>query len=450
MKRLIFVTSLLPLAIAANAEEVCVDYLIQHFKEQTWKDACISWLESNEQGGTGGGSAAMMQMQSCPPTPQKHVFDLVFSQNQPLAENNQREPFIAVDPSPGNAGRAFVLAITAPEGNGTGFLSSRTSDSGQSWESKRIGNAANGPIPAALADPWAIFTDHETLFIAYLYDNSLPHPMVAPMSTPSVVAMSTDGGDIFSFVDALGEEISSSNSDRPSLATGPGGAHGTLWLMTDAGTNAPIVVYGAALDSQGEISVDACGPSLGSFCEVQDISGAPGFRPGHLAIGPAGEVLATFLRPVPGTPGVPGTTEVFAVTDLDGLGPATFPDPEAVLGGLCPPMAPSGMDCIYPVVTTNVFWGLEDFPPREPRMGPQHPSREATRPRLPGDDERGTPGQRRHEHRPLLLGRPGPILDGSGYGERRRRADGPQRGAQPVLAPCGSRPVDRRRNRRLV
>lgn len=103
---------------------------------------------------------------------------------------------------------------------------------------------------------------------------------------------------------------------------------------------------------------------MGSFCYTQVIANETSafrtsemlndVRPGHIAVGPSREVAATFLRALDLGSELVDRVEIFAVVDPDGLGPLEFPNPNDTPNPFCPPLAPAGMGCIYPVAVTNL------------------------------------------------------------------------------------------------
>lgn len=156
---------------------------------------------------------------------------------------------------------------------------------------------------------------------------------------PTIVARSDDGGVNLVFVEALDIEDS---TDRPSLATGPakgpldlplvgfGGAvaDGSLWAIYRNQGDDSIVVRGAALNAAGNPILDFCGAGTGYFCVNQTIAldgAVPSTLvfPGHIAVGPSGQVLATYIR---FTDLNNGPTDILAALDGDGLrSDMTFP-----------------------------------------------------------------------------------------------------------------------------
>jgi hypothetical protein len=161
--------------------------------------------------------------------------------------------------------------------------------------------------------------------------------------------MSSDGGASFAFVEAVDAPLAF--TDRGSMATGPGGvfAVGSLWVIFEDRGAQTITVAGAALDAAGSPVLDSCGPGTGFFCNRQVIAVPSGdiLFPGHVAVGPSGQVLATFFRKL----GIPsGAMDVFVAIDPDGLGPEPFVEPPGV----------------NPVLLTNIGF-VEKIAPHMPR-----------------------------------------------------------------------------------
>jgi hypothetical protein len=354
---------------SAAASDVCMEFLAQHPQDDKWLQECLDWLEQWEQpapfpaaspeaaGSEGGDPAAS----SGTGTPRLEAPRHVGASNPAVAAFNQNEAFIAVDPSPVGGGRAFAISKTHPFVNGLfAAYSSDPTDPGTSWNAAKIAVGPGGAIPGARGDPWAVFNDYGELFISYIYEENISDPTfgIPAGVRPTIVAQSGDGGASFTFVQAIEP---AGRTDRPSIAMGPGGSaapNGSLWLIykdqtiEDAGR---IVVRGAALGANGDPTEDFCGVGTGFFCYAQIIAEddpvAGIVTPGHVAVGPTGQVLATYTRL--SNPPAPGPTRIFAVLDADGLGTAQ---------GFPPATPPS----TNPVLTTNVGF-LDDIPPHTHR-----------------------------------------------------------------------------------
>jgi len=245
----------------------------------------------------------------------------IAASNLPLALGNQFEASIAVDPSPGNGNRMFVLGMTEPFANG---LLAATSADGTSWIPSLIataGDCPTGTLPAGRADPWAVFSEQGKLFISY----------IAQVGSGAVIAMSSDGGETFTCLEELFDVTTGLAADREMMAVGISvhpGAAGSLWVVY-SGRSEPrtVVVRGAALDANGDPILGFCGTDTGYFCTTQVVATATQSNfvfPGGIAVGPSGEVAVSFLQN-PGFFAEP--VELFVAIDGDGLGPGTFTSP---------------------------------------------------------------------------------------------------------------------------
>lgn len=212
-----------PAPVLAAEANLCTDYLVRHLGDERALRACMDWLASIQPLSNTVSPEQTTATSSGCETPQVHLFA-----GSGLAVGNQREPFVAVDQARSlPEGRTFALAVT--DSNPSRIIRTYTTDSGVTWNAGTVG--AGDGLPTGLADPWAVFTDHGTLFISYLNDGAVPYaPYPAiDMTRATVIAVSDDGGATFDFVDGLGGTPASPQSDRGSLAAGPGGLHGAVW-----------------------------------------------------------------------------------------------------------------------------------------------------------------------------------------------------------------------------
>lgn len=356
--------AILGVASQATAENVCIGYVTFHPDKPAWKQACLDWLAENEStapspfGFTQG--AASTQQNSAASGLSFSVGSAlhVSADDLGLAAENQPEVFIAIDPTAPSEG-AFVLSNQSPLATKDGIRGAYWGLDPQTlqlkWTPRKIGEQGQTFLPAARGDPWVAYSEQGTLFISYLLEPMELDPVAFPDITvstrPTIIAKSENGGQTFEYVEALGGTSEMPQTDRGSMATGPGpsGSGGSLWVtQNDNGSLGPIAVRGAELDASG--NPIACAPPK-HFCteknvaDPAEVEGA--YRPGHIAVGPSGEVVVSFFRTI----GTQGPTEVFAVLDPDGLGPAEFPDADELcpLPGETPPPG-----CIEPLMESNV------------------------------------------------------------------------------------------------
>lgn len=358
--------------IPAASQNVCVEFLTEHLTEEDWEKACVEWLNEHAEANApaiplasqaGGGSAsASSSSLSFTINPAVHVS----ASDLALADENQVEVFIAVDEVDAAFGRAFILSNQSPfAADGMFGASAEATMTGIDWTPRAVGEQGQTILPAAFFDPWAVFTQEGVLYISYLLDgprlDPVAFPTITPGTRPTIIAMSTDGGVNFEFKEALGGTPLVPATDRGSMATGRSTVgSGSLWVNLDDGGGGPIVIRGAELDGQGELVACGAGPTY--FCSEQVIADsavvAGPYRPGQIAVGPSGEVLATFFRTL--GVGNSGTTEIFFAVDSDGLASGdSFP----AAGDFCPePTQAQPPGCIEPLMTTNVGFG-ENLPP---------------------------------------------------------------------------------------
>jgi hypothetical protein len=320
------------LAPTASATDVCTEFLTEHVGDPPWEQMCLDWLEQQRPfffpfSSQAGSSENVMAASGPFADPPVHVS----ASDLALALGNQNEAFVAVDPS--NPERVFYTSMTEPFSNG--LLAAHSIDGGASWTPVKIAVNPPGPpvgsIPAGAGDPWTVWSDTGKLFFSYLADPSIDEsvPFGIPLNArPTVVAKSSDGGASFEFVEALEP---SGFTDRGSMATGPGGAFAprSLWVVYHDQVAGHVVVRGAALDANGDPIEDFCGEDTGFFCIDQIIAIDEAFvgevRAGHIAVGPGGEILASYFRIGAGSEF--GPVRIFSAIDPDGLGPQKFPDP---------------------------------------------------------------------------------------------------------------------------
>ena len=207
---------------------------------------------------------------------------------------SQVEGTIAIDPT--DPSRLFAASIKSLDG----LFAAYSTDAGASWTTRIMADGSDG-LPAACCDPKTAFDDFGNLFLTYLHESG----------RKIVVALSTDGGQTFStlHVFAYGGGV-----DQPSIAVGPGRRSGTgsVWVTYQTPTH-EIAAAGAKVTGAG---------AVGSFSAPQIAPDSMAGNFGDIAVGPSGEVLATYQ--------IRGndvrTPKVFASLDTDGLGNKGFRD----------------------------------------------------------------------------------------------------------------------------
>jgi hypothetical protein len=140
-----------------------------------------------------------------------------------------------------------------------------------------------------------------------------------------VVAMSTDGGQSFSWLANFALSAGTAGpgpspaDDQPNIATGPGGtvAPGSVWVQwQDIGVgNSGIAVAGAPVYGLGQV---------GAFGAPESPWNNSGMRFGSIAVGPNGQLLVAYQSDLQ-MMGWPYHATIYAALDADGLGPGGFP-----------------------------------------------------------------------------------------------------------------------------
>jgi hypothetical protein len=207
------------------------------------------------------------------------------------ARNNQSETNIAVDPN--DAHRVFAVAndFLNLVNDNSNLFAGFSADGGITWTSSaRAGvltpAAGADPLPAFGGDPRVVFDQFGNLYLTALRRD---HNVV-------VVLLSADGGKTFRLIGefpsqggasgAAGEDPEQAAVDQPSIAVGPGDLPGTgsVWISY-ADVNADTVfAAGARVTGLGQVGdfqlIDLAHGQLGNF--------------GNIAVGPAGQVVATW------------------------------------------------------------------------------------------------------------------------------------------------------------
>jgi hypothetical protein len=215
---------------------------------------------------------------------------------------NQAESTIAVDPT--NPKRIVVVSNNQASAFKDLFIS-RSTDGGATFTPSTIANGTDGgnpPYPQACADPSLAWDDFGNLFLTYLGRVGGCHPDDMTEPKRIEVLLSVDGGATFTNRGPL----DSGDVDQPTVATGAGG----VWV--------------AYRDSSGSISARGAAvtglATVGAFNAAQVAPGSAGGNFGDVAIGPKGQAMVTYEKPV----GTAGPASLYINLDADGLGPNPF------------------------------------------------------------------------------------------------------------------------------
>jgi hypothetical protein len=193
---------------------------------------------------------------------------------------NNAEECIAINPA--NPANLFASE--------TWSLATRYSlDGGITWSDSDVSS-----LPSSNGDVAAAFDTFGNLFFVYLGSSS----------SRVEVCLSTNGGATFSLLIQ-----STSNTDQPSVATGPSGVAGqqSVWI-TYMDSSGRVAARGAAMAGLG---------AVGSFTAVQTTS-LGDF--GDIAVGPVGQMMVAYQSASSGA----GPDTVHVNLDSDGLGAGGF------------------------------------------------------------------------------------------------------------------------------
>jgi len=225
--------------------------------------------------------------------------------NVSAQQGTQSDPSIAVDPT--NPDRVFATSTHANLLTPVGISVAGSDDGGATWSSGTIADGKDGLPIAAVGTPRVAWDQYGNLFLTYL---------TAPPVRGLAVVMSTDGGATFTHLATFTDV---DEPLMPSITVGPGegGTGGSVWLSWQRDVNPldVIMVAGAPVFGFGVVGgfaqrvVTPLSPDLleRSFADV--------------AVGPAGQVLVSYVRGAPGTIEA-GPAEIVVQLDPDGLGPA--------------------------------------------------------------------------------------------------------------------------------
>jgi hypothetical protein len=227
---------------------------------------------------------------------------------------SQGEPAIAVRTLPTGETVVVVVAMN-PEYKYPGSAGERSllkmisMDNGRTWVRTTIadGNPSNpaGDMLQAYSDPALAFDDFGNLFLTY---NAYP-PLQAALY------VSSDNGQTFQLVPGFD---GGNHYDLPRVAVGPSGLTGpgnppqAVWISR--ARNDGISVSGAPIRGVGLANI---GPNWTTTIIPQPPDGS---RISSVAVGPAGEVLVSYVNGTSDTHPAPRT--IYFALDLDGLGTA--------------------------------------------------------------------------------------------------------------------------------
>jgi len=201
---------------------------------------------------------------------------------------NEAENAIAVNP----ANPSNVVAMSTLPDVVAGLAVGVSFDGGQTW-TRRVTGTAGDPLGEICCDQQLAWDRFGNLWMTYLV-NTNGHVLVA---------LSTDGGITFTKVaDVV------TNGDQPSIAAG----QNSVWISYTASPGKQVQAFGAPVFGLGR---------FGSFTAPENVpSPHSNGDYGDTAVGPAGQVMATYQTALNGQ----GGTNIYTALDPDGLGPAGF------------------------------------------------------------------------------------------------------------------------------
>ena len=234
-------------------------------------------------------------------------------------KNNQTEATVAADPT-----NPLNVVVVSNQEHNYGLMLGVSHDGGATFTRRSF---ANGTYPAhsfgqACCDATTSWDQYGNLFLVWLDGTD---------STIIRIALSTDGGDTWTQIDAYSPTPPPASGVAPGLPTragepGHGGSSvdqptvttgaGSVWMVWN--NRGSMQATGASVSGLGAVS---------SFGATQDIPGTKGCSFGDVAVGPSGEVMQVCTRDT----GSPKIAQIRTNVDPDGLGPDPF-GPGAVVG----------------------------------------------------------------------------------------------------------------------
>lgn len=200
---------------------------------------------------------------------------------------NQSEGAIAIDPT--NPSRVFALSNIE---FGAGVAGSVSSDGGVTWSTRIIGNGRD-KLPSACCDPTVAFDESGNLYAGYMdVRKDALH-----------ILTSTDGGATFRKLMTFAGDV-----DQPTITAGAG----TVWVTFQK--DGRIAASGARVTGLG---------TIGKFSRIQYVPGVDDGNFGDITIGPAGQVMVTWLNPIDTT----APSDIYVSVDRNGLAPGGFSKP---------------------------------------------------------------------------------------------------------------------------
>jgi hypothetical protein len=210
--------------------------------------------------------------------------------NSSRRAGDQGEASLAINPL--NPSQVFAVSVTVT----SSLSASVSSDGGVTWANRLMATGTDG-LPTACCDAQTAFDQFGNLFLTY----------INAAGTAIIGAVSTDGGLTFRSLGTI-----DSNSDQPSIATGPGDQPGTgsVWISYN-NSSGVIAARGARVTGLGAVQ---------AFSTAQTAPGSTGGDFGNVAVGPNGQVMVTYQNPTNSA----GPSVIYVNVDADGLGSGGF------------------------------------------------------------------------------------------------------------------------------
>jgi hypothetical protein len=204
-------------------------------------------------------------------------------------DGSQSEPALVINPT--NANQLFVATNDNAliNATGQGLYASYSTDGGQTWHPRVIGDGTDG-LTAGFTDPSLAWDTFGNLFFTY----------INTAATDVIVNLSIDGGVTFRSIASIPV------MDQPHIAVGAG----MVWVVFN---NTQLQAAGAPVTGLGLV---------GAF-QVETVPNSTNGNFGGIAISPNGQVTVSFQNATSGV----GPDTIRASTDPDGLGPLGFTNP---------------------------------------------------------------------------------------------------------------------------
>ena len=246
-----------------------------------------------------------------------------------------------------NFGNLFLTYFTQSPlqfGTSTGSSANTLEDSTRTWGTNEWSTSGDGFVDVSWTDQYGgnhfqrkrILSNTATVLTVEPWDPNETPPAGAQYAIhldagahTVVVAMSTDGGQTFSWLANFALSAGTTGpgtsypDDQPNIATGPGGtvAAGSVWVQwQDVGVGSGptgIQVAGAPVTGLG---------AVGAFSTPQSPSNSTGKRFGSIAVGNNGQLLLAYQSDLE-MMSWPYHATVYSALDPDGLGASGFNAP---------------------------------------------------------------------------------------------------------------------------